>query len=66
MDGNTVSKDTESIPGCWVYIRETEGRWVFMIGKIKKSIEKLMLKFFDYDIIGEYLDKTGENRYKVK
>lgn len=33
---------------------------------IKKLFKKLIKRFFDYEIVGEYLDKVGENRYKVK
>ena len=33
---------------------------------MKKAFEKIIKRFFDYKIIGEYLDKVGENRYQVK
>lgn len=33
---------------------------------IKKLFEKIRNKFFDYVIVGEYLDYVGGNRYQVK
>lgn len=33
---------------------------------MKKVWEQIVKRFFDYEIVGEYLDKIGENRYQVK
>ena len=33
---------------------------------MRKAIKRLILKYFDYHIVGEYLDNNGEGRYKKK
>lgn len=33
---------------------------------LKRLIERIRDKYFDYVIVGEYLDHVGGNRYQVK